>query len=574
MRHFYLIFTIPVVLLWGIPTARTQTGIGSENVSIVDMINHFKEDRGALQRYYHIEASPLYRDRLIQFYQSWQRHLESLPYDEFSVSDQVDYQLLLREITDQKAGLLEEADFYKSLGGWVIPGEPLYEYETKRRRGHRLSGEELSRDLFQIREQYEDLIQKLEKEKPGFSKKEIHYLTRVIKGQKDVLKSLNDFYGTYDPEYNWWSNEPAKRLNRVLDAYKEAFGKRLDSSRMNRDDGSGIAGIPVGREELLRMLSRDLIPYTPEELISIAQKEFAWCDAELLKASREMGFGTDWKVAQEQVKQAYVKPGDQPEMLLRLYEESIIFLKDHNLVTIPPLAEETWRMNMLSARRQLVSPFFLGGESLLISYPTDEMDHDEKMMSMRGNNPHFSRAVLHHEIIPGHHLQQFMNRRHQIHRRYIFGTPFWTEGWSLYWELLLYDLGFAQTPEDKIGMLFWRMHRCARIIFSLRFHLGEWTPRECIDFLVDRVGHERANAEAEVRRSFEGNYPPLYQLAYMTGGLQFYKLKEELVDNGSMTLQQYHDAVLQENAMPIELLRYLLKDTKVPRDMETIWKFY
>src|SRR5690606_25442242 len=161
-----------------------------ENVTIVDMINHFKEDRGALQRYCHIEASPLYRDRLIQFYQSWQRHLESLPYDEFSVSDQVDYQLLSREITDQKAGLLEEADFYKSLGGWVIPGEPLYEYETKRRRGHRLSGEELSRDLFQIREQYEDLILKLEQEKPGFSKKEIRYLARVIKGQKDILKSL------------------------------------------------------------------------------------------------------------------------------------------------------------------------------------------------------------------------------------------------------------------------------------------------------------------------------------------------------------------------------------------------
>ena len=47
------------------------------------------------------------------------------------------------------------------------------------------------------------------------------------------------------------------------------------------------------------------------------------------------------------------------------------------------------------------------------------------------------------------------------------------------------------------------------------------TPQQCIDFLVDRVGHERANAEAEVRRSFNGTYPPLYQLAYMIGGLQF-----------------------------------------------------
>ena len=56
-------------------------------------------------------------------------------------------------------------------------------------------------------------------------------------------------------------------------------------------------------------------------------------------------------------------------------------------------------------------------------------------------------------------------------------------------------------------MLFWRMHRCARIIFSLSFHLGKMTPQECIDFLVDKVGHERDNATAEVRRSFKRRLP-------------------------------------------------------------------
>src|SRR5688500_20258154 len=74
----------------------------------------------------------------------------------------------------------------------------------------------------------------------------------------------------------------------------------------------------------------------------------------------------------------------------------------------------------------------------------------------------------------------------------VFSTPFWSEGNALYWELLLWDLNFAKTPEDKIGMLFWRMHRCARIIFSLSFHLEKMTPQECIDLLVNRVGHERS----------------------------------------------------------------------------------
>src|SRR5262245_9275861 len=65
------------------------------------------------------------------------------------------------------------------------------------------------------------------------------------------------------------------------------------------------------------------------------------------------------------------------------------------------------------------------------------------------------------------------------------------------------------------------MHRAARIIFSLSFHLGQMTPEECIDYLVKRVGHELDNATAEVRRSFNGTYSPLYQAAYMLGGLQY-----------------------------------------------------
>lgn len=229
-------------------------------------------------------------------------------------------------------------------------------------------------------------------------------------------------------------------------------------------------------------------------------------------------------------------------------------------------------MIMMTPDRQLVNPFFTGGEVLSISYPTNTMEEDDKMMSMRGNNPHFSRATVHHELIAGHHLQGFMNNRYKAYRN--LETPFWIEGWSLYWEMLLWDLHFPQSPEDRIGMLFWRMHRCARIIFSLNYHLGKWTPRQCIDFLVDRVGHERANAEGEVRRSFVGGYSPLYQLAYMIGGLQFYAMKKELVDSGKMTYQQYHDAVLHENAMPVAMVRAILTNQAIPKDYKAEWKFY
>jgi hypothetical protein len=101
-------------------------------------------------------------------------------------------------------------------------------------------------------------------------------------------------------------------------------------------------------------------------------------------------------------------------------------------------------------------------------------------------------------------------------------------------------------------MLYWRKHRCARIVFSLNFHLGKWTGPQCVEYLIDRVGHERAAAEGEVRRSLSGGYGPLYQAAYMLGGLQLRALHDELCGSGSggsgseWTEQGFHDAILRE----------------------------
>ena len=166
-----------------------------------------------------------------------------------------------------------------------------------------------------------------------------------------------------------------------------------------------------------------------------------------------------------------------------------------------------------------------------------------------------------------------MSQRYNTHRR-IFRTAFLIEGWALYWEMLLWDMNFPRTAEDRVGMLFWRSHRCARIIFSLKFHLGEMTAQEAIDFLVDRVGHERRNATAEVRRSVNGSYSPLYQAAYMLGGLQIRAMNRELVQSKKMTARQFHDAILKENAIPIELIRASLKKDKLERDFKSRWRFY
>ncbi len=534
------------------------------------MVN-FEADRGSLMRFYTVANSPERRERFKQFYTDYLRRLDQLPFETFSQGGKIDYLLFKRTLEDGLHELSVEENEYNQIRKFVAMADPLYELEKKRRRGYSLNSQEVAQTLHDLSEQVEEASRQLARQ-PNLPPELSERAAQTVLGLKNALRSVYGFYNQYDPLFTWWVEKPYRKLDTLLSIYSQSLKKKADTSRLPKDDGSGIIGQPIGRDEIIRQLKLEFIPYTPEELIDIAQKEFAWCDREMLKASAELGFGNDWKKALEKVKQSYVPPGRQPEAMLELYNQSIEFLKKNDLITIPPLAEETWRMRMMTPEQQRVSPFFLGGELFQISYPTHTMDHDDKLMSMRGNNPHFSRATVHHELIAGHHLQQFMNSRNKAYRN--FRTPFWTEGWALYWEMILWDMNFPRNAEDRIGMLFWRMHRCARIIFSLNYHMGKWTPQQCIDFLVDRVGHERANAEGEVRRSFTGRYGPLYQLAYMIGALQFYALKKELVDGGKMTLKQFHDAVMAENSMPVELLRALLTNQPLTRNFSTQWRFY
>ncbi|MFT3945828.1 MAG: DUF885 family protein [Agriterribacter sp.] len=563
----------------------SDTDLYLQTSEMNDLMINYAADKGSISRFYSSADAPGWgrmrysneyntperRQRLLQLIDEYLKKVQQVNFDKMNVNGKADYLLFKRNLDSEKYDLLAEQKDYEKIIGYFPFSDRIYNLEKPRRRGSAVDGEAVAKELNSIKQEIIKSYEALKKS-DSIDMKYATYASETAKALQATLKNVYTFYNGYDPLFTWWVPATYQKTDSVLGKYAVALQNKGVIKSAQKDDGSGIIGNPIGREEIIRQLQYEYIPYTPEELVDIANKEFTWCDAELLKASKEMGFGNNWKAAQEKVKNSYVAPGKQPEAMFDLYKQSVDFLKKNDLITIPELSEETWRMMMMSPERQLVNPFFLGGETLIISYPTNTMDYDEKMMSMRGNNPNFSRATVHHELIAGHHLQGYMSSRYKTYRN--FDTPFWVEGNALYWELLLWDLKFPRSAEDRIGMLFWRMHRCARIIFSLNYHLGKWTPQQCIDFLVDRVGHERANAEGEVRRSFVGGYSPLYQIAYMIGGLQQMALKRELVDTKKMTIKQFNDALLHENSMPIEMLRAIITDQSLKKDFRTQWRFY
>ncbi len=585
-------------------------GSGDLDLSRSEMreaIGRYSTDQRSLSRSIPVASSPAARKRLEQFYRGWQGTLDRLDFDAMGRDGRIDY-LLLRNAIDNELRQLEIRGKRADEVAALVPFAPIVVgLEEARRRMEPVDPRAVAGQLADLKKRADASRKDLEaslvsKPKPDDAdkakdkdKEEGEAATTADKpapiskslalraatsaeGLRATLGRWHGFYSGYDPLYNWWAAEPYKEADAALKRHVATLREKVAGIKPSDEEskeGREIVGDPIGREALVVALASELIPYTPEELIAVAEKELAWCEAEMRKASNDLGLGDDWKQAMELVKTRFVEPGRQPALIHDLAVEAIDFLDRRDLVTIPPLARETWGLEMMSPQDQLVNPFFVyGGGEIVVSFPTDTMTHEQKMMSMRGNNPHFARATVQHELIPGHHLQGFMSQRHRAYRA-PFRTPFSVEGWALYWELRLWDLGFPRSPEDRVGMLFWRMHRCARIIFSLGFHLGTMTPGQCVDFLVDRVGHERANASGEVRRSFDGNYGPLYQAAYLLGGLQLRALHDELVPTGRMTEKAFHDAVLKENPIPIAMVRASLAGIDLDRDGKAAsWKFY
>jgi len=548
-----------------------------ENANPVEaLIERYSADHDTLASVYTDPFAPATRERMRRFRADWRQKLAAVDFAALDQEGKADYLLLAshmgREEHDQA---LADAQ-WKEVAPLLPIAPAIFALEDAKRRVDAPHGEKLAEQLNSMTAALAAKRKELEAglgKDSGATRPSRLTAWRAAGDLDQLREQLHhwfEFYQGYDPQFTWWAAQPYKQADEAIKDYASFLREKV--AGIAPDDKVTVIGTPIGRDALLAQLSDEMIPYTPEELIAMAREQMAWCKQQMLAASREMGYGDDWRKALEKVKNSYVEPGKQPQLIRDLALEGADFAEKNNLVTVPELAKETWRMEMMTPDRQLVNPFFTGGDTISVSYPTDTMTFDQRMMSMRGNNPAFSHATVFHELIPGHWLQEYSEARYRPYRQ-LFSTGFWVEGNAFYWEMLYWDRGFNATPEQRMGALFWRMHRCARIIFTLSFHLGQMTPEQATDFLVAEVGHERDNASAEVRRSFNGDYDPLYQCAYMLGALQFRALHHELVDTGKMTDHQYHDDLLHENTMPVAMLRAILTNEKLTPEFKSSWRF-
>jgi len=527
----------------------------------------FDGDCRALERRYPIPFSRTTSKEFRVFYREWADELDKMDFEALGKAGQVDYLLLRRRI--QKGLLMldvTERRFDEALP-WMPFADPVIRLEETRLAIKSSDAAEAAEAFAVAAKATKDLQKRKSEMSAVISARVVRFTARL----KEALENWYTECAAYDPAINWWTSKPYQELKDALDSYTTFLKEEIMGEKKGEEPP--IVSEPMGRELLKDLLANEMICYSPEELMEIAEKELVGCEKRIAVIAEQLGFPGDHKAAVEHIKKLHVQPGEQPQVARRLGDEAVAFLEKHGLVSVPELAKRVWRQQMIKPEQQKDYPFLWGGETIGTSFAHIDMLHEQKQTSMRSNNIPFLRATVHHELIPGHHLQIYCGGRLNKYRR-AYGTPFYGEGWPLYWELVLYDKEFPETPEDKLGFLFWRMHRCARILVVLGFHIGKMTIQECLDLIIDRVGHETVGGTSQVRWLTGGGPEALYGAAYMLGALQLLSLRRDLVETRKTSERQFHDAVLAANSMPIELLRALLEDRPLTRDYRAQWRFY
>lgn len=216
-----------------------------------------------------------------------------------------------------------------------------------------------------------------------------------------------------------------------------------------------------------------------------------------------------------------------------------------------------------------------GGIGAYYTPPTEDFSRPGRMWwSVPSDKANFSTwrevTTVYHEGVPGHHLQIATSVHESSLNRYqrlMGNTSGLAEGWALYAELLMRDLGYLDDDGDLLGMLDGQLFRAARVIVDIGMHLeleipkgtgfheGErWTPDLGLEFLLTRTITDPVHVHDEVDRylGWPGQAP-----AYKLGERLWLEAREDARRraDGELDLKDFHTRALRLGGMGLDTLR-------------------
>lgn len=279
-------------------------------------------------------------------------------------------------------------------------------------------------------------------------------------------------------------------------------------------------------------------------------------ESRLVEIAREIDPNTSWRELAARLRSDHPATGDPIVTYRTGMEQARDFVRRHDLVTIPEAALEV-----------VPTPDFLRPLIPIAAYSPPGPYHGdrsgrfyvtprpERGAPTSSRSIHELPSLVLHEGYPGHHLQMVTAQSLDSEVRRVLWTPLTVEGWALYCEGMMGELGFYQDPADRLFQQIHLLWRAVRILLDVGLHTRGMSPSAALVYLIDKIPLDQAEAAAEIRRYCGA---PTYQLCYAVGRREILSLRDDYQRRAGsgFTLRQFHDDLLGYGGLPISLARW------------------
>jgi uncharacterized protein (DUF885 family) len=171
-------------------------------------------------------------------------------------------------------------------------------------------------------------------------------------------------------------------------------------------------------------------------------------------------------------------------------------------------------------------------------------------------------TLSYHEGVPGHHFQIAIAQELKGLPQFRKLIPFtaYAEGWALYTEWLAKEAGWYEgDPFGDLGRLQAEMIRAVRLVVDTGIHAQRWTREQAIAYMLQKTGMPESEVRSEIERYI---VIPGQACAYKVGMLKIQELRARAQQElgAKFDQREFHDAVLKNGALPLEILERLVND--------------
>jgi uncharacterized protein (DUF885 family) len=298
---------------------------------------------------------------------------------------------------------------------------------------------------------------------------------------------------------------------------------------------------------------------TPEQIHQLGLKSVAEIEADMLKITKTQGF-KDLKSFNAHIRQdpaLHAKSGQQLLDLYKHYSDQMYTKLPEIFGRLPKNKLEVVPMESYRAPDGVPADYSIGaGDGSRPGRINVNEYAPEKRLLLNVE------AIAYHEGVPGHHLQFSIAQELTDlppFRRFDLDYNAYTEGWAFYSERLGKELGFYTDPYSEYGRLQNEMWRAVRWVVDTGVHSKHWSRQKMIDYFREHTAMDDQNIETEVDRYIAW---PAQALSYKMGQMKIMELRgkahRELGEK--FDLRKFHDAVLDEGPLPLDLLEKKIDD--------------